>query len=70
MIKEPQVVVHEADQPDSIADLFDTDVLTGKNIMAQYTGYLKFNGLSSNIDGIGRSASDNSSFFLNLMVAY
>jgi hypothetical protein len=38
--------------------------------MAQYTGYLKFNGLSSNIDGIGRSASDNSSFFLNLMVAY
>jgi hypothetical protein len=30
----------------------------------QYTGYLKFNGGSSNYDGSGRSASQNNSLFL------
>ena len=31
MIEEPQVVVHKADQPDSIADFLHADVLTGKH---------------------------------------
>jgi hypothetical protein len=30
----------------------------------QYTGYLRFNGGSSNYDGSGRSASQNNSVFL------
>jgi hypothetical protein len=29
----------------------------------QYTGYLKFNGGTSNYDGVGRSASQNNSLF-------
>jgi hypothetical protein len=58
--------------PNTNGYVLELDYLISQNIkiMAQYTGYLKFNGLSSDIDGIGRSASDNSSFFLNLMVAY
>jgi hypothetical protein len=58
--------------PNTNGYVLELDYLLTQNIkvMAQYTGYRKFNGLSSNIDGIGRSASDNSSFFLNLMVAY
>jgi hypothetical protein len=39
-------------------------------LMLQYTGYLKFNGASSNYDGAGRNASDNNTLFLNLWVAY
>ena len=31
MVEEPQVVIHKAYQPDSIADFFDPDVLTGKH---------------------------------------
>ncbi len=32
MIKEPQIVVHEADQPDFLGDLFDADVLSGEHL--------------------------------------
>jgi hypothetical protein len=32
--------------------------------VAQYTGYLKFNGASSNYDGFGRNARDNNTFYL------
>jgi hypothetical protein len=31
VVEEPQVVVHEADQPDFFLDLFDADVLTGEH---------------------------------------
>jgi hypothetical protein len=30
LIKEPQIVVHEADEPDFVGNLFDANVLTGK----------------------------------------
>ena len=33
-------------------------------VMAQYTGYAKFNGSRSNYDGAGRNASDNNTLFL------
>jgi hypothetical protein len=36
----------------------------------QYTGYLKFNGGTSNYDGSGRSASDNNSLFLFSWMAF
>ena len=39
-------------------------------IGAQYTGYLRFNGASSNYDGFGRNASDNNSLFLYAWLAY
>ncbi len=35
------------------------------NLLAQYTGYLNFNGAKSNYDGAGRSASANNSIFLS-----
>jgi hypothetical protein len=35
----------------------------------QYTGFLRFNGASSNYDGAGRSASQNNSLFLFLWMA-
>jgi hypothetical protein len=31
VVKEPEVVVHEADQPDFFVDLFDSNVLTGED---------------------------------------
>lgn len=34
------------------------------NLLAQYTGYTKFNGLATNYDGAGRSASGNNSIYL------
>ncbi len=30
MIEEPQVVMHEGDEPDALADLFDADGLAGQ----------------------------------------
>jgi len=35
----------------------------------QYVGYFNFNGLTTNIDGQGRFASDNNTLWLNLFVA-
>jgi hypothetical protein len=37
---------------------------------AQYTVYSRFNGASSNYDGLGRNARDNNSLFLYLWAAY
>ena len=37
---------------------------------AQYTAYAKYNGASSNYDGLGRNASDNNSLFLYVWAAY
>ena len=36
----------------------------------QYTGYSKFNGLSDNIDGAGRKASDNNTFYILAWLSY
>ena len=32
MIKEPQVVVHKADQPDLLRDFLDADILSGEDL--------------------------------------
>ena len=37
---------------------------------AQYTAYLRFNGATSNYDGLGRNARDNNSLFLYVWAAY
>jgi hypothetical protein len=39
-------------------------------IGAQYTAYNKFNGASSNYDGLGRNAKDNNTLFLYVWGAY
>jgi hypothetical protein len=36
------------------------------DLSANYTGYTKFNGASTNYDGANRSASDNNSFYITL----
>ena len=32
VIKKPQIVMHEADQPDFVSDFFDANILTSKNL--------------------------------------
>lgn len=39
-------------------------------LMVQYNGFTKFNGLKSNIDGLGRSPSDNNTLWISLFLAY
>lgn len=39
-------------------------------LAAQYTGYTRFNGASSNYDGLGRSASGNNTIYLNAKVIF
>ena len=39
-------------------------------IGAQYTGYTRFNGASTNYDGFGRNARDNNTLFLYVWAAY
>ena len=39
-------------------------------LTAQFTQYSKFNGASSNYDGLGRNASDNNSIYLIAWLAF
>lgn len=39
-------------------------------LMAQYRGFVQFNGLRHNIDGIGRNASDNNTLWLSVFFAF
>ena len=50
----------------------EVDRLLTQNIqlMAQYRGYTSFNGQNHNIDGLGRSPSDNNTLWLNLFFAF
>jgi hypothetical protein len=40
------------------------------DLMAQYSGFFRFNGLRHNVDGNGRSASDNNSLWLSVFFAF
>jgi hypothetical protein len=48
----------------------DRQITQNIQIMAQYRGYFRFNGLRHNIDGIGRSASDNNTLWLTAFFAF
>jgi hypothetical protein len=52
--------------PDSNGYILEVNYLPWLNtkLQAQYVGYQKFNGQSSNYDGSGRSASNNNSLYL------
>jgi hypothetical protein len=58
--------------PNSTWGLFEVDYLPWLNVKLglQYTAYLKFDGATSNYDGLGRNASDNDLLFGYLWVAF
>jgi hypothetical protein len=58
--------------PDTNGVTLQADYMPWENtrLLAQYTIYNKFNGGSSNYDGLGRSASDNNTLYLGLWIAF
>lgn len=58
--------------PEQKGYILQLDYLPIQNVrlMLQYTGFLKYNGLTSNYDGLGRNPRDNNQLFLNLWVAF
>ena len=66
------VIVSANGSPDTRGWLAEVNYLPWLNvkISAQYTAYNKFNGAGSNYDGLGRSASDNNTWYLLLWFAY
>jgi hypothetical protein len=52
--------------------ILQLDYLPIQNVrlMLQYTGFLKYNGLTSNYDGLGRNPRDNNQIFLNAWFAF
>jgi len=58
--------------PDSRGYLFELtwNPIQNLHLIAQYTGFSRFNGGDDNYDGAGRKASDNNTLFLNAWLAY
>ena len=58
--------------PNSTWGLAEIDYLPWLNVKLglQYTAYMKFDGATSNYDGLGRNASDNNLLFGYLWVAF
>jgi hypothetical protein len=48
----------------------DRKITQNIQLTAQYRGFLQFNGLRHNIDGLGRSASDNNTLGLSVFFAF
>lgn len=48
----------------------DRQITQNIQVMAQYRGFLDFNGVRHNIDGMGRNASDNNTFWLTVFFAF
>jgi hypothetical protein len=58
--------------PKTSGYVLEVDRMITQNVQAmlQYKGFVKFNGLSNNIDGLGRSASDNNTLWLTVFFAF
>ena len=58
--------------PNTSGYVLELDRLITQNFQAtlQYKGFVKYNGLTSNIDGLGRSASDNNTLWLTVFFAF
>ncbi len=58
--------------PEQEGYILQLDYLPIQNVrlMLQYTGFLKYNGLTSNYDGLGRNPRDNNQIFLNAWFAF
>jgi hypothetical protein len=59
-------------KPNTNGYVLEVDRTLTQNLLAtvQYTGFTKFNGLPSNIDGIGRKPSDNNTLWITLFFAF
>ena len=58
--------------PKTSGYVLEVDRLITQNLQAtlQYKGFTKFNGLTNNIDGLGRSASANNTLWLTVFFAF
>ncbi len=58
--------------PEQRGYILQLDYLPMQNVrlMLQYTGFLKYNGATSNYDGLGRNPRDNNQLFLNVWLAF
>jgi hypothetical protein len=58
--------------PKTSGYVLEVDRMITQNVQAmlQYKGFVKFNGLSNNIDGLRRSASDNNTLWLTVFFAF
>ena len=68
----PGVVTSANGSPDTSGWTAEVNYLPWLNVKLslQYTWYSKFNGSSSNYDGVGRNASDNNTLYMLLWFAY
>ena len=48
----------------------DRKITQNIQVMAQYRGFVRFDGLRHNIDGLGRNASDNNTLWLSVFFAF
>ena len=68
----PGVVTSANGSPDTRGFIGEVNYLPWLNVQLslQYTHYMKFNGGTTNYDGLGRNASDNDTLYLLLWFAY
>jgi len=59
-------------KPNTTGYVLQADRTITQNVVAslQYTGFTKFNGLTSNIDGLGRKPSDNNTLWFTVFFAF
>jgi hypothetical protein len=59
-------------KPNTTGYLLQVDRTITQNVVVslQYTGFTKFNGLTSNIDGLGRKPSDNNTLWFTVFFAF
>lgn len=69
---DPGVITSASNSPDTRGWTIEGNYVPWLNtkITLQYTGYSKFNGGSSNYDGVGRNASSNNTLYALLWIAY
>ena len=60
------------DKPNTTGYVLQVDRTITQNVIAslQYTGFTKFNGLTDNIDGLGRKPSDNNTLWFTVFFAF
>ena len=68
----PGVITSANGAPDTRGVITEVNYLPWLNVKlsAQYTHFSKFNGGSTNYDGVGRNASDNDTWYLLVWFAY
>jgi hypothetical protein len=59
-------------KPNTTGYVLEVNRTLTQNVIAslQYTGFTKFNGLTRNIDGLGRKPSDNNTLWVNVFFAF